>query len=141
VAFHFNVPDKLAYACRLIRKARRKGARLVVYGESAQLDALSPMLWQLAPLEFLPHASRAAPARVAERSPVVLRARLHGDEVADVLVNLAADLPEGHQRFNRLIEVVSLEATDREAARVRWKAHVTAGLVPERFDLAQAPQD
>ena len=27
VQFHFNVPDRLVYACRLLRKALRSGAR------------------------------------------------------------------------------------------------------------------
>ena len=27
IAFHFNVPDKLAYSCRLLRKAYLSGAR------------------------------------------------------------------------------------------------------------------
>ena len=27
VEFHFNAPDKLAYACRLLRKAAAKGAK------------------------------------------------------------------------------------------------------------------
>ena len=30
VAFHFNAPDKLAYVCRLLRKATGSGARVVV---------------------------------------------------------------------------------------------------------------
>ena len=29
VAFHFNAPDKLAYACRLLRKAVGSGSRVV----------------------------------------------------------------------------------------------------------------
>jgi hypothetical protein len=33
IAFHFNVPDKLAYSCRLLRKAYLSGARVVVTGE------------------------------------------------------------------------------------------------------------
>ena len=28
IAFHFNAPDKLAYACRLLRKAVASGARV-----------------------------------------------------------------------------------------------------------------
>ena len=32
VAFHFNAPDPVAYACRLLRKAVSNGARMVVLG-------------------------------------------------------------------------------------------------------------
>jgi hypothetical protein len=34
IAFHFNAPDKLAYACRFARKALRSGARLVITGSA-----------------------------------------------------------------------------------------------------------
>ena len=34
VAFHFNAPDKVAYACRLLRKAVGSGARVVVTAEA-----------------------------------------------------------------------------------------------------------
>ena len=30
VTFHFNAPDKLGYACRLLRKAVGKGANVIV---------------------------------------------------------------------------------------------------------------
>ena len=30
VAFHFNAPDKRSYACRLLRKAYLRGARVLV---------------------------------------------------------------------------------------------------------------
>ena len=33
VAFHFNAPDRLVYACRLLRKAYLKGARLLVLAD------------------------------------------------------------------------------------------------------------
>lgn len=34
VAFHFNAPDKLAYVCRLVRKATRQDARVMVTGDA-----------------------------------------------------------------------------------------------------------
>ena len=44
IAFHFNAPDKLAYACRFARKAQRAGARLVILAPRpvlTELDACS----------------------------------------------------------------------------------------------------
>ena len=66
VAFHFNAPDRLAYACRLLRKAVGSGARVVVTGEGGLLRELDTTLWTFAPLEFVPHChSRAEPAVLA----------------------------------------------------------------------------
>ena len=55
VAFHFNMPDKVAYACRLVRKASRAGTRVVVTGEPTLLRSLDTELWTFSPLEFIPH--------------------------------------------------------------------------------------
>ena len=55
VAFHFGMADRLAYSCRLLRKASRAGARVVVTGEAATLDQLDRLLWVFDPLEFVPH--------------------------------------------------------------------------------------
>ena len=40
IAFHFNAPDRLAYVCRLLRKAVATDAQLVVVGSPDQLDRL-----------------------------------------------------------------------------------------------------
>ena len=38
IAFHTGIADPLDYACRLLRKAYRSGARAAVYGEPGLLD-------------------------------------------------------------------------------------------------------
>ena len=43
IAFHFNAPDKLAYACRFARKAQRAGARLVILAPRPVLTELARM--------------------------------------------------------------------------------------------------
>ena len=55
VTFHFNVPDRPGYACRLLRKATRSGALVVVTAGAAELAGLDRLLWTFDPIEFLPH--------------------------------------------------------------------------------------
>jgi DNA polymerase III subunit chi len=45
IAFHVNVPDRLAYACRLLRKAVRRNARVVVAGPAPLLGQLDRQLF------------------------------------------------------------------------------------------------
>ena len=48
IDFHFNTPEKLAYSCRLIRKAYRAQHRIWVFSDdSEQLQRLDKMLWYL----------------------------------------------------------------------------------------------
>jgi DNA polymerase-3 subunit chi len=137
IAFHFNVPDKLAYACRLLRKARATGAKVVVTGEAEDLRRLDTELWAFAALEFIPHAHvGAAEAQVVAASPVVLADGPRGTPHQEVLVNLGGAVPEGFERFERLIELVSQDESDRLAARARWKHYADRGYAITRHDQA-----
>lgn len=137
VAFHFNVPDKLAYACRLLRKATGVGSRVVVTGEPELLRRLDTELWTFSALEFIPHAHVAsAEAQVVAASPVVLTDSPRGTPHQQVLVNLGGAVPEGFERFERLIELVSQDDQDRLQARTRWKHYADRGYAITRHDLA-----
>jgi DNA polymerase-3 subunit chi len=137
IAFHFNVPDKLGYACRLLRKATAAGSRVVVTGEPELLRALDTALWTFSALEFIPHCHAAsADAQVLAASPVVLADSPRGTPHQDVLVNLGGRVPEGFERFERLIEVVAQDDEDRQQARARWKHYSDRGYAIKRHDLA-----
>ena len=142
VAFHFNAADKIAYACRLLRKACRANARVVVTGEPALLAELDRVLWTFEPLEFVPHLRAARAGDVGERlkaTPLWLL-----DSAADaaassvehqILVNLGPGLAPGFESFQRLIEIVSSDADDRQAARLRWKHYADRGYSIERHEV------
>lgn len=139
VAFHFNVPEKVAYACRLLRKATGAGSKLVVTGEPDVLRALDTGLWTFSALDFIPHCHAAeAGGEVLAASPVVLSESARGTPHQEVLVNLGGRVPEGFERFGRLIEIVGLQEGDRLQARARWKHYADRGYAIQRHDLAEA---
>jgi DNA polymerase III subunit chi len=135
VEFHFNAPDKLAYACRLLRKAVGKGAKVVVTGEPGILRELDTALWTFSALEFVPHCHAGAQPAVLAASPVVLADAPRSAPHQQVLVNLGQQVPEGFERFERLIEVVTQDEDDRQQARQRWKHYATRGYELKRQDL------
>jgi DNA polymerase-3 subunit chi len=140
VEFHFNAPDKVGYACRLLRKAVGKGAKLVVTAEPELLRELDTALWTFSPLEFIPHCyGPSATPGVRAASPVVLAESAQAAPHQQVLVNLGAAVPEGFERFERLIEVVTLGEQDRQQARRRWKHYADRGYAISRHDRAQEP--
>jgi DNA polymerase III subunit chi len=135
VEFHFNAPDKVGYACRLLRKAVGKGARLVVTGEPALLRELDTALWTFSPLDFVPHCyGDSGGAAVLAASPVVLSQAAHAAPHHEVLVNLGPAVPEGFERFERLIEVVTTDEDDRVQGRRRWKHYADRGYEIKRRD-------
>lgn len=136
VAFHFNTPDKVAYACRLLRKAVSSGAKVVVTAEPDELQVLDVALWTFAPLEFVPHCRASANAAVLAASPVMLTDAVSAAPHQQVLVNLGSLVPDGFERFERLIEIVGLQDDDRLQARSRWKHYADRGYAITRHDLA-----
>ena len=135
IAFHFNAPDKLAYACRLLRKAVGSGSRVVVTAQAQELQQLDSLLWTFSQLDFVPHALQSAPADVVASSPVILSESLADAPHQQVLLNLGPQVPDGFERFERLIDVVSLDEADRQHARDRWKFYTDHGYVITRHDL------
>ena len=140
VEFHFNASDKCAYACRLLRKAALKGARVAVTAEPAFLRELDTRLWTFDALEFVPHCAAGAPARVLDATPIVLCDSARASPHHEVLVNFGAEVPEGFERFERLIEVVTVSEEDRATGRARWQHYKSRGYDMKRLDLAAKEQ-
>ena len=136
VAFHFNAPDKLDYACRFIRKALRHDARVTVVAPMWQLRQLSAKLWKYAGHEFLAHALQGDDAELLALAPVALVEQAQASAHREVLLNLGLDMPQGFEAFAKVVEVVSsFDDEDRAHARVRWRAYQSAGHAIERHDL------
>lgn len=135
VAFHFNAPDKAAYACRLLRKAVTAGARVVVTAEPDLLDRLDTQLWTFSALEFVAHCRLGADAATLARSPIVLAASAAEAPYHQVLVNLGERVADGFERYERVIEIVTLGDADRAAARQRWRHYADRGYAIVRHDL------
>lgn len=138
VDFHTNVPDKFAYACRLVRKASAAGNRIVLLtDDAAQQQALDAQLWSFSPTDFLPHV--AAGDALAAQTPIIL---MHDDSAplphTDLLVNLSRRMPAGFERFSRVIEVVSAEENDAAAGRQRYKSYKQQDVQPTHI-VAKSP--
>ena len=139
VAFHFNAPDRVAYACRLLRKAVSSGAKLVVTGVPDTLQRLDVALWTLSPVDFVPHCHLESDARIVAASPVILAASTSSLPHRQILLNLDDLVPAGFDRFDRVIEIVGLDDEDRQRARVRWKHYADQGYTITRHDLNLKP--
>jgi len=133
IDFHSNVPNKLAYACRLVRKARAAQCKIVLLGkdrnELAQLDQL---LWSFSEQDFLPHVRADDP--LAAQTPVILT---DSEAVAlphhHVLINLSGNTPEQFARFERMFEIISSDEADKAAGRDRYRFYKERGYPLSHF--------
>ncbi len=133
VEFHTGLADAPGFACRLLRKAARQGARVLVTTPAARLARLDQLLWTFDRGEFLPHLAVAgADAAALLRTPIWLADSLAAAAgrpgAPQVLVNLGADAPASLDGLRRLIELVSEDAGEASAARLRWRGYREAGL-------------
>jgi len=138
IAFHFNAPDRVAYACRLLRKAVAANAKVVVVVPQEKMAQLDESLWTFSQLEFLAHCRMDSPQALRQASPVHLASTLDAmDDLTprDVLLNLDNKVCAGFEQFARVIEVVTLDDTDRQHARSRWKQYTDQGFDIVRHDL------
>lgn len=136
IAFHFNAPDRLAYAFRLLRKAASSGAKVLVIGASETLDQLDALLWAFSPADFVPHCLLAGDAMLLAASPVILANSTESSPHQEVLLNLGHPVPNGFEKFERIIEIVTRDDEDRQLARGRWKYYADSGFTMIRHDLA-----
>ena len=136
IGFHFNMPDKLAYACRLLRKAYAAGGPVGVVGPAPAIEALDTELWRFSAFDFIPHCLAIAPEAMRVFTPIVLAQDCADLPQAGVLVHLGDQVPAGFERFERLIELVDTSDADRSAARQRWRHYADRGYPIQRHDLA-----
>ena len=136
IDFHVHVGDKLAYSCRLLRKACLSGARVAVVAEPEVLGALDDLLWRFSAVDFVPHCRAGASGAALAASPIVLSKSLSAPACAgrEMVLNLGRDVPAGFEAFERLIDVVAAGDEEVAAGRRRWKHYAALGHSPEKHD-------
>jgi len=135
IDFYTHVPDKLRVACALSAKARAQGLRMFVCcpdRETAQ--RFDRMLWTTPAIGFTPHCSSRDP--LAPVTPVIVDHEGEAPPHDEVLLNLGLECPPYFSRFQRLIEIVSLNDEDRERARSRFRYYRDRGYEIRTHDLS-----
>jgi DNA polymerase-3 subunit chi len=138
IDFHSNVTDSIAYACRLARKARAGGFRVVMMAaDPAQQAQLDDALWRVSDADFLPHVAIGDP--LANRTPIVLTcADTEETPHHEVLVNLSPRMPAHFARFARLIEIIARDDADKLAGRERFAFYKQRGYPLTHFEAEKS---
>lgn len=136
IDFYTHVGDKWHTACRLAAKAYARGLRVAVLCPDAETaQRVDRMLWSASSTGFIPHCH--ATHALAARTPVTI-AHDDGEPPHDeVLLNLRDTWPPMFSRFQRLIEIVSTDDSDRAGARERFKFYRDRGYDIRSHDLSQ----
>ncbi len=134
VDFYTGSEDKLRTACQLSHKALQNGLRVVLHTpDDAMAEALDQLLWHYPPTAFIPHCRSHEPA--ADEMPVVIDRDGQRFPHSEVLINLHTDCLPVFSRFERVIEIVALDAEDSRLGRERFAFYRDRGYEMRHFDL------
>jgi DNA polymerase-3 subunit chi len=109
---------------------------MILTPDGEATERVDKLLWTSPAIGFLPHCR--AHHTLAPVTPIIL------DHVAEpvvheqVLVNLCETCPPAFSRFERLIEIVSVDEADREQARARFRFYRERGYEIRTHDLGSA---
>jgi DNA polymerase-3 subunit chi len=119
-------PAHFALACLLATRSYRQKQKCLVYcQDQKQAEQFDELLWQLPNDAFVPHNLTGegplggAPVEICWQTPNQFN--------RSVLINLAENIPDFHQRFRQVIDFVPAKEQLKPLARERYKQYRAAG--------------
>ncbi len=118
--------ERLLLACKIAEKAYKLGNSVYIHTDSSdQTSQIDDLLWTFKDGSFIPH--QAGADNCEKPAPVLIghdKERQHG---ADVLINLAHEIPACFSQFERVAEVVNEAPETKTQARERYKFYRDRG--------------
>lgn len=118
--------NRFLLACRLAEKIYHQGRRIFINTASEEEQRhMDRLLWTFRQGSFVPHASldKADPSS----TPVIIGIAGEAGEEADVMINLAPEVPACFSRFERVAELIDREAPVKAAGRERFRFYRDRG--------------
>lgn len=126
--------DRLRTACRVVEKAYLAGNTVLVWHtDLEELREFDELLWTFGDGSFVPHEAITASGFTS--APVLLTSAPTPPGGYDVLVNLAAEVPECVAGARRVAEFIDGDPDRRQAGRARFRAYKDRGWSPVTHNL------
>lgn len=124
--------DPLLLVCELAKRAYESGQRVLILVRSReQAEALDEKLWEFDEAAFVPHQITGDDDDAI--TPVLIVPPQTATPDRALVINLRDDRASG--LFERVLEVVPDDETQRAGSRERWKAYKAAGIEPVKHDM------
>ena len=124
--------DPLLLVCELVKKAfAAEQPTLILARSPEQADELDEKLWDFEADAFIPH--QIAGDEDDEITPVLIAAPENPAADRPLVINLRDDCAPG--LFERVLEVVPADESQRLGSRERWKTYKQAGFELKKFDM------
>lgn len=129
---------RLRFACRLTEKAYHLQHRVHLHTDSPSDAArLDDLLWTFRQGSFVPHEimREGQPAL----SPVTIGTGAVPPPPADLLINLAGDVPPFADGYGRIAEIIAGPEAERARGRHRFRHYKQAGREPVTHSIGSTP--
>lgn len=119
--------SRQVFACRLAEKAWRLHNTVHIHVNDAEhARRIDDLLWTFRDGSFVPH-ERLGAGPVQSDAPVTIGAGPHELRAADLLINLADELPQQLGSFPRVAEIVTSDEDCRQRSRKRFADYRSQG--------------
>lgn len=109
-------------ACRLLEKAYLRGHQIFVYcNNQNEAESFDELLWTFKPDSFIPHNLQGEGPD--SPPPIQIGYNPEVKRFSDILLNLADNVPDFYQQFNRVIEIVTSDDTAKEISRSHYRIY------------------
>lgn len=113
------------FACAIASKAWQSGNKVHIHTASADTtNRFDDLLWTYKDISFLPH--EVFDVNTDEETPITIGYADQYPESAQVMVNLGPDVPDFAGKFERVIEIVGDNESDKQLARERYRQYKNA---------------
>ncbi|MCY4150486.1 MAG: DNA polymerase III subunit chi [Gammaproteobacteria bacterium] len=129
---------KFQFACRIVQKVRDLDLKVLVRTENmANSQTMDRMLWTFRQNSFIPHAIIQEGGLSWEDYPVQISHDFHCHDRANVLVNLKEDAGEQNLEYDRVVELVSNDLSDKDSGRARYRYYRDRGIEPLTHNIGR----
>ena len=116
-------------ACRLTEKAMAQGLKVYIHTASEQsAQDLDDLLWSFKPESFIPHTIVGLEDNMDdEEIPVLIGYEGNASTKGQLLINLCDQVPDIHENFDRIAEIVPNREEAKAISREHWNTYKTLG--------------
>lgn len=128
---------RMKLACRIAEKAYKRNQHVYLHTDADETAArLDELLWTFSQSSFVPHSIYNESASARRQEPVLIGSGAEpAGERWDVLINLAATVPEFFSRYERVAEVVDGNSARRSDGRDRFRYYRDRGYKLNTHDI------
>ena len=135
ITFLHGARDRLQAVAAWLGRANSEGRPVLVYAPAGERsEQLDRLLWTHPATGFIPHCR--ADDKLAAETPVIIAIEIDNPLHDGCLLNLSDEIPPGFSRFQQLIEIISVEESDRLPGRERVRFYRERGYPLEMRDIS-----